>query len=433
MIMGNEVAETIAGRLESTKRERYWTLALLAALFAFNQLDRGIVAILLESIRAEMQLSDTVLGLMTGLGFSLIYALCSLPAGRIGDRYNRIKLISFGAIFYSLASAAMGFAQNVIQLVLARSAVAVGESTGSGASSSVLSDLFPPAQRVRVYSIWSAGSYLGLFAGLAFGGWLNAHYGWRVALWATALPGLMVALLTLLTVRDPRRGASENRVVAETPPPLSATIATLFGTKTYSILFIALCLAGVSNFSFQIWIPSLLERVHHLGKADVGFYSGFFKGLMGLCGILAGGFVAEWLARGEVRRLALLPIFTTLGTAATLMAFLLSERASVGLVFLSIGSFLLPAYQGASLTMLHAVVNPRMRSFATTLAFAGVSLAGLGSGPLLVGAISDWLHPAMGEQSLRYALMVPALLPIVIALVYWLASRTIAQDSRNPD
>lgn len=420
-------AKPVPPAQEMTGFSKGWTLVLLTLLFGFNQLDRGIVAILIESLKAEMHLSDTAIGLMTGLGFSLVYAACSLPIGRYADRGNRVMLVGIGAFFYSIMAATMGFAQNVTQLLLARGAVAVGEATGSAPSSTIISDMYGPTSRTRAIAIWSAGSYLGLFAGLVLGGWLNAHYGWRVALWATAAPGAVVALLLLFTVKDPVRGGAEGKIDREVQP-LGKTIATLAASPSYRWLFLALTFAAVTNYAFQVWVPSLLQRVHHLGPADVGFYAGLFKGLFGLAGILTGGFITNMVAKGRVKLLPVIPIIVAGLAGPALLTFLLADNKTMSLIALGAASFLMPAYQAASMTMLHAVARPRMRSMAVTVAFAGVALAGLGLGPLIVGILSDLFQPHFGASALRYALIVPALIPIITALCFSMVRRTIAQD-----
>jgi predicted MFS family arabinose efflux permease len=407
----------------STRGRAHWTLALLTLVFAVNQLDRGVVAILLESIKAEMHLSDTALGLMTGLGFALLYSIASIPLGRLADRGNRARVIGIGILLYSVFTAAMGFAQNIVQLCLARSAVAIGEASGNAPSAALISDLYPAEQRSRALSLWSAGSYLGLFAGLAFGGWLSAHYGWRAALWAVSVPGLIIGVACLTTIPD--SGG------AKVPAPKSGdgTPSAWLHSQTYRWIFVAMTLSGIVAYSVQIWTPSLLARVHGMGPAQVGFYAGLFKGLCGLGGILTGGYLAAALARGRPSRLGIVPIVATGLVPIALLVFLFATGETASLIGLGFASFLIPAYQGPALTMIHAVVPREGRAGATASVLAAVTLAGLGLGPLSVGSISDRLVPAFGADSLRYALLVPAIVPVAAMLAFWRASVALGAET----
>lgn len=416
---------------ERTPFQAGWALALLTLVFGFNQLDRGIVAILLESIKAEMHLSDTLLGLMTGLGFSFVYFLTAFPLGRLADRTNRIRIISIGLIFYSMMAAVMGFAQNVYQLIACRSLVAVGEASGNAPSNAVIADLYPHAKRSRAIAIWSGGSYLGLFVGLTAGGWIHAHYGWRAALLITASPGVVVGLLLLLTVRDPARGSTEPTSRTHHAKSLAETAKILFSQRSYVMLVIAMMLATFTAYSLQAWVPSFLSRVHHLDKAAVGFYAGFFKGLMGLFGILAGGLLTHQIIKRRPHLIGIVPVVSALLLPFAMMVFLHSRDVSVSLAALALAGFLIPAYTAPGFTMLHSVVPPSARAFATTVLLAVASLVGLGCGPLVVGFLSDLFTPWAGSDSLRYALIFPGLLPFLTAFFFYLSARSLAEDEKR--
>lgn len=405
-----------------------WALALLTLVFAFNQIDRGIVAILLESIKAEMHLSDTMLGLMTGLGFSLVYFCMAFPLARLADRADRIKIISLGVMFYSIMAGLMGLAQNVYQLITFRSLVAVGEASGNGPSSAVLGDLFSQQTRARAIAIWSGGSYLGLFVGLTLGGWIHEHYGWRAALWSISGPGVLVGLLLLFTVPDPRRGAAEPAVQLGDRQSVKATLAFLLSQRSYVLLVIATTLLTFTGYSLQTWVPSFLARVHGMEKAEVGFYAGFFKGMMGLLGIMAGGLLTHHITKKRPNLIGIVPIVSTILIPFTMGYFLLTDNVTHSLAALALTGFLVPAYTAPVLTMLQSVVTHRMRSFAVTILLAAASLGGLGLGPLVVGALSDVLADWAGEDSLRYALIAPALVSFISASLYVRATRFYAAD-----
>ncbi len=410
-----------------------WALALLTAAMGVNQLDRGLVAILLQSIKTEMVLSDAALGLMTGLGFSVVYALASFPVGRWADRYNRTRIISLGVVFYSAAAACMGLATNVMQLIAFRSVVAVGEATGSAPSSSVIADLFPRATRARAMGVWSAGTYIGLFIGLSMGGWINQRYGWRTALWATATPGVLLAALIQFTMREPPRQASLEHPVSPASNALGATLRELFSQPAYRALLLAIMFSTFVNYSFSAWIPSLLGRVHHLDSATIGLVAGTLKGLLGLGGALAGGFAAHYIAKGRLPGMGLVAACVSLLIVPCMLVFILADSTVVSLIGLSLGSFLIPACQAPGFTMIQGIARSEQRAFAMTLMFTSSSLFGLGLGPLAVGALSDHFQPTWGADSLGVALLLPTAASLVAAVFYARAaslSRRIGPDAR---
>lgn len=423
--------EGVMGSPEKSRLQTGWALALLTLVFGFNQLDRGIVAILLDSIKAEMELSDTVLGLMTGLGFSVVYCLAAFPLGRLADRTNRIRIISVGVIFYSIMAAVMGFAQNIYQLIACRSLVAVGEASGNAPSSAVIADLYPHAKRSRALAIWSGGSYLGLFVGLTVGGWIHEHYGWRAALLITTSPGVLVGLLLMITVSDPARGAMEPSRRVHEAKSLGVTAKILLSQRSYVMLVIAMMLATITSQSVQIWVPSFLSRVHHLDKASIGFYAGFFKGMMGLLGIMAGGLLTHQVIKRRPHLIGVVPVASALLLPIAMMTFLFSANVSLSLAALAAAGFLIPAYTAPGLTMIHSVIPPSARAFATTVMLALASLVGLGSGPLIVGSLSDLFAPWAGSDSIRYGLVFAGLLPFLTAFFFFLAARSLARDQER--
>jgi MFS family permease len=414
-----------------------WALLLLTAAMGMNQLDRGVVAILLQSIKKEMSLSDTMLGLMTGLGFSVVYALASIPFGRLADRANRVNIVSFGMLFYSAMALSMGFAGNVVQLIAARSAVAVGEATGSAPSTSMISDLYPRKSRGRALGIWASGTYIGLFIGLTVGGWIHQHYGWRVALWATAAPGILIALLIKFTVREPKRGASDTDQdpISHERPSFGQAIRELLTDPAYRAVLFAIMCATFVNYSFSAWVPSLLGRVHNLDEATIGLAAGFFKGLLGLCGALAGGFATHYLAKGRLHGMASIAAASSLLLVPCMLLFLLAPSTTLSLIGLGFGSLLIPVCQAPAFTMVQSLASPGNRAFAMTVLLTSSSLFGLGLGPLATGAVSDALSPGLGAASLQYALLLPTALSLVAGSLFALSAiktrRSAGRYSRN--
>ena len=403
---------------------RGYVLTLLMLIMGMNQVDRGIVAILLDSIKAEMKLTDTTMGLVVGSGFAIIYALASIPLARVADRHSRKWVIGIGLFIYSIMAAGMGLAQNVVQLVAARAAVAVGEASGSAPSSSLISEYYPPKDRPRAMSIWSAGSYLGLLLGMSAGGWLNQQYGWRVALWATAAPGLVLAFIFSFTVREPQRGAEHNANV----PAMRVALRQLSGNPTYMLLLGGFVSQAFVMYSLTTWAPSLLGRVHHMTPSEVGVYAGLSKGLCSLLGAIAGGYATKRIAGSDLKRMAIVPIIGTFLLPFAVMTFLLADDRTIALSGLFLSCFLLPIHYASALAMLHGVVAREIRSLASAIVFSAMALGGLALGPLIVGIASD-AFAAEGVNSLRFALVIPAQVGFLSAALFFLSSRTILRDA----
>jgi MFS family permease len=184
---------------------RYYTLALLTLIYALNFLDRTIFNVLIGPIKKEFQLSDTMLGLLAGFGFVLLYSVLGVPIARLADGSNRRNIVTAGLAFWSAMTALCGMAQNVAMLACARVGVSIGESAGTPASQSIIADLFAKAERPRALGVFAIGTYLGVFLGYFFGGWVNHCFGWRTTFIGASIPGIAIALLLRLTVAEPAR------------------------------------------------------------------------------------------------------------------------------------------------------------------------------------------------------------------------------------
>ena len=217
-----DVAPQAATQTEAAAKPsptRYYVLALLTIVYALNFLDRTIFNVLIEPIKKEFPLSDTMMGLLAGFGFVLFYSLCGIPIARIADRVNRRNIVAVAFAFWSAMTCFCGMAQNVTMMTLARIGVGIGESAGTPASQSIIADLFNKNERPRALGIYAIGTYLGVFLGYFIGGYVNQHYGWRAAFFAAGLPGIALAAVLWLTVSEPKRGAQAETFTPETIGP----------------------------------------------------------------------------------------------------------------------------------------------------------------------------------------------------------------------
>jgi len=290
-------AATVAASPSPTRRS--YVLALLTAIYALNFLDRTIFNVLIEPIKHEFALSDTMMGLLAGFGFVLFYSVLGIPIAHVADRVNRRNVVAIAFALWSAMTALCGLAQGAGTLALARIGVGIGESGGTPASQSLIADLFDKDDRPRALGIFALGTYLGVFLGYFVGGWVSQHFGWRTAFLVAGLPGLALAALMWLTVHEPARGGLHGRPASSVRQNLSATLSFLLSQKSYLLVLIGFCLTSYTNYATSAWIPPFLARVHHLSSVEVGTYAGTFKGLFGMAGTLVGGVA---VARRTARR-----------------------------------------------------------------------------------------------------------------------------------
>ena len=406
---------------------RYYTLALLTLIYALNFLDRTIFNVLIEPIKKEFQLTDTMLGLLAGFGFVLFYSLLGMPVARLADRVNRRNIVAIAFAFWSAMTALCGMAQSVTVLTLARIGVGIGESAGTPASQSIIADHFTKDERPRALGIYAIGTYVGVFLGYFVGGWVNQYYGWRVAFLVAGLPGILLALLFRLTVQEPRRGAADGGVMQEREA-LWPTFAFLFSQKTFVIVLIGFCLTSYLNYATAAWIPPFLARVHHLSSAEVGTYAGTFKGLFGIAGTLLGGFVVARISRNDDRWKLWAPAIMSALAGPMFALCMLTPDFSTMVTALALTSFLVGFHLGPIFAVAQTVARPSMRALASALIALTATCFGQGVGPLTVGMINDALKNDYGTDAVRYSLLSASFTTILGALLFVGAARTIRAD-----
>lgn len=410
-------------------RQRTYTLAVLVLVFTSSHIDRQIVAILGQPIKESLGISDTQLGLLTGVMFALFYATLGMPMAMWADRRNRRNLIAFSIALWSGMTALCGMAQTYLQLMLARIGVGVGEAGSNPPSHSIIADLYGPAERTTALSIFATGVNIGIMLGYLIGGWVNEWLDWRWAFIIAGLPGLGIALLVRFTVREPPRGYSEGGVkAAETDaPPFWDVAATLARSPILRNTIIAGTLVSFFGYALVLWVPVLLIRVHGMGTGEVGTILALLVGLGGAIGTFSSGWLADRLAvRNQGWRAWVV-------TAAFLIALPLAALSffadsAVGTIALYVLPAILGgAYIGPGFAIIQSHVPLRMRSVAAAINLFILNIVGLGLGPFSVGLVSDLMADSAGVDSLRYGLL--AVIPMGLwgALHYWRAGVLLAR------
>jgi predicted MFS family arabinose efflux permease len=413
---------------EYSNAYRSFVLFMLTVVYAFNFIDRQILVILQEPIKADMGLSDAQLGLLTGFSFALVYVTAGIPIAYWADRGNRRNIVSLALAVWSGMTAISGFVQNYLQLLLARLGVGIGEAGGSPPAHSMISDYYPPERRGTALSIYSTGIYIGILVGFALGGIIADSFGWRTAFLVVGIPGVLFAVVLRFTVKEPTRGRWESAEVAASKPSIRETLDLLKRRPSFWFIAFGCAMTAYVSYGNGNFMPSYLIRSHGMTVAQVGVVLALVVGVSGVAGTFLGGFLSDRLGVEDKRWYLWVPL---LGMVCGIIPFfyvLLSNHTPsvLGtLVFVNIATTL---YLGPCIAISHALVPPAMRAVTSAILFFILNIIGLGLGPLLTGVFSDLLKSVYGDQSLRYAMVATAIMGFVAMLMFFLGARRLPAD-----
>ena len=404
-------------------RRRTLTLVLLTLTYFFSYMDRQILSILLEPIRADLKLSDTQLGLLSGLAFAIFYATLGIPVARLADRGNRRNIVAISLAVWSFFTAVCGLAQNFVQLLLARIGVGVGEAGSSPPSHSMIADLYPPDRRAGAMAIYTSGVVLGGGFGTMIGGYLAYEYGWRVAIMAIGLPGIALAVIVRLFVVEPPRGMSEpERPRSTEQPPLMDGFRTIWAEPAARHLVAAVTLTSLIGYALAAFGPAFYMRSFGLDVRSVGLILGPLVAIVGTFSGVVGGIIADRWARkrGLHVQAWLVAILKTIALPF-LIAMYLAPSVWIAIPVYAVSVLFASSYLGPTFALLQGLAPIRLRAMWAAITLLVINLVGLGLGPTAIGAISDALRPTFGEESLRYASLTTAMLTPWAIFHYWRA------------
>ena len=401
----------------------------------FNYVDRVALGLLIQDIKVDLQLSDTQLGLLTGIAFAGFYAVMGIPIARWADRGNRVTIISATVALWSVAVALCGVAVSFFQLLLTRIAVAVGEAGCHPPSFSLLADYFDRAERPRAVARYMLGWPLALLLGFFAGGWLNQMYGWRVTFVILGAPGVLLAILAACTLPEPRKLAdsadSPTPQPAAQPVSLGALASTLAANAAYRHLLLAFSLSYFFGNGILQWLPAFFVRSHGLESGALGTVFALVYGLGTLFGTWLGGeLAARYAANNERVQLAAVAVLYAVMAFTGAAVYLAPTKALAftALVLSAIGGAVVI---GPMFAATQTMVPPRMRAMSIAVVLFCSNLVGLGFGPLVAGALSDSLSARLGDESLRYALLAMCPGYFWCAWHLWRSSRCIGGDAHD--
>jgi MFS family permease len=413
-----------------SNRYRYYVLALLTLGYVFNFVDRQVMTILIEPIKAEFGATDTQMGVLSGLAFALFYATLGLPVARLADRWSRTKVLSISMTTWSAVTALCATATGFWHLALLRVGVGIGEAGGTPPSQSLLADYFAPERRAFAQGILATAPDIGILVGL-FGGALIAEaFGWRTVFLVFGIPGVVLALLIYLTVREPDK-------VARPEQDLNLWVALkgILALPSFKMIMLGVGFTGISGYGLGVWSPSFLVRVHDMSLVDAGLYLGLIGVFGGGLGTISSGLMVDALAKRDKRWQMWVPMIGIFLSLPTQLAFLLwpvEHRLIVGgadlpfaLIFMGLSAIFASFWIAPSYAAVQNLVPQYWRTQASAMMLLAINLLGMGLGPLLVGVFSD-MFIATGNESVRYGLAVVVSLSLVGAIAYALGAKPYA-------
>ncbi|MCY4364193.1 MAG: MFS transporter [Gammaproteobacteria bacterium] len=409
-----------------------YALALLFMVSFFNYMDRYMLAVLLPAIKSDLQLSDTEIGFITGLAFTLFYATMGIPIARLADRYSRRNIIAIALTVWSVMTALCGLAQNFVQLAVARIMVGVGEAGASPPSHSLIADLFPVEKRARAISVYTLGAPVGILIGFLLGGWITQLYGWRAALFTVGIPGILLALVIYRKLHEPERGAADGLPRNTEIQPFWFTLKTLMSSPTFRHLSFATGLYTVLWLGVVQWLPSYFTRSFGLGIGEVGTWLAIILSTSQIIGMVAGGYLADRLGSGDLRWYVWVPSLAILVSTPMFALTFLTQNSTVAFLSLFL-PFMIGVMQGPpTFAVAQGLADVRMRAMAAALLLLITNLIGGGIGPQAVGIMSDYLAEQHKQDSLRYSLLAVSLVfGLWSSLHYFLAGKTIRREFRK--
>jgi MFS family permease len=432
--MLDTVTATAATRSHLTRTALYrqYVLGLLTAVGTFSWMDRQLFSILLESIKHDLHLTDTELGLLGGIAFGLFYAAVGLPIARLADRINRRNVIAAALALWSGMTALCSLSSGFGSMFLARVGVGIGEAGSTPASQSLVSDYFAPNVRGMAMGVLYTFVPIGYVLAYAMGGFLNDTVGWRAAFLLFGIPGLLLAGWIRLTVREPRRGQSDCAVPsAAVPASLLATVRSFTGRRSLRHIPTAGAVHGLGAFGAAVWVPAYFMRAHSMTSFEIGSRLATLMGSAGIAGAVLGGFFCDRLVartRNPQWYMWVPGAFLLLSVPFLLLAFS-TDRPQLALLFYAVPLFCNHIVLGPIVASMQALAGINQRATIAAFYLFMVNLVSMGLGPLVIGAFSDIFQARFGNAALQYSLMtLTAVTCAWAALHLLLASRTIAAD-----
>lgn len=362
---------------------KYFVLFMLGLVGAFNFIDRAIFSVLAVSIKEDLHLSDTEIGMVGGVGFALFYAIMGIPLARFSDKGNRISILTLCIGFWSLATAACGLVTNFWQLLIARIGVGGGEAGCFPASFSVLADYFEPSKRAFAIGIFYFAGFLGFTIGLGTTGILSESIGWRNTFIVIGMPGILLAIAVKLLVKEPLR--ENDKKDTDSPENTMVLIKELFKKKSYRHLVIGYTLFIFSSYALMLWLPQFYHREHGLDSSEIGIWFGLSLGFGMVSGTIIGAIVSTSLIKKDRMWEMRFPALISLLGFFTFLIVILVEDYRLSLLACFVGGAMCTAGLGSNFAAVQSLSKAKHRALSSALMLFVSAILGQGLGPTLAG------------------------------------------------
>lgn len=430
--------------MNEKKSAAWFALWVLFAINAVNFFDRQILGAVGEQVRKEFVLSDAALGLL-GTAFTLLYAFVGVPFGRLADKIGRKPILAGGVFLWSLMTVGSGLAQTFWQIFALRLGVGVGEASCAPAATSLIGDLFPPERRAKALSIFMLGLPVGVALSFAVSGTIAKTYGWRAAFFVAGIPGILCALAVLF-IREPERGATEAHDIGE-QKRAGSPYRLILASPTMRWLIISGAIHNFNMYAIGAFITPYLMRYHAADIQTANFVSMIVYGVMGAPGLLVGGFIGDAARKKRTNGRLLVATFAILCAVPFLYFALNITGGNIAgfLILMGLGCALMYFYYSTVYSTIQDIIEPGLRGTAMAVYFFAMYVLGASLGPYAMGLLSDFftrraaqaagvtdaaqaaLEPFRGA-GLHSALYITPILGVLLALVLFAASRTVAKE-----
>lgn len=414
-------------------------LILLTLVYVFNFLDRQIIGIVSPFIQADLGFTDAQLGWLKGLAFAALYCTVAIPIALLADRFNRVRIVSISLAVWSAFTVLTGLAQTFTQMLFARIGVGIGEAGGSPPSHSIISDLYAKEERASALGIYSLGIPLGVMLAYFATGTLLGMEGvsWRWVLIILGVPGVLLALILMMIVPEPKRGAKD--VAPEVDPEVEPTsfkenLKTLLSVPSWWNMCLAVSFVSFGGYAVSNWGIDYIARWKPEVMAPESFRNLMYA--FGVLNALAYGpgtyFGAKWadrLGKKSVRAYGWLPGAALLIGAPALILSFWVDSLTIHILLIALYTLTAGFYLGPSFALAQTLAPIRMRAMSTALFFFILNMIALGGGPTIIGLISQYLTAEHGpEQALRLAMTWLAVPYAISILFFFITARTLPKD-----
>jgi MFS family permease len=412
----------------------WYVVAICMLAYIFSFVDRQVLVLMIEPIKRDLHLTDTQFSLLNGLAFSLFYAFMGMPIAYLADRYARSRIIAIGVALWSIATAACGLCQQFVQMFIARMGVGVGEAALSPSAYSMLADYFPKEKLGRAVGVYSLGSFIGGGAAFLIGGYVIAMlkqtseftlpivgqiHAWQITFMIVGLPGLLVALLFAMTVRDPeRKGLAQNRAGVASRVSIRETLRFIAGHgKTFTHHYLGFSFYAMALYCLLSWSPAFYIRHFHMAASQAGFALGLILLISNTAGVYCGGWLNDWLLRRGCKDAPMRA--GAIGAACMVIPaalFTQVDQLPVSLGLLVVAMFFASFPLPTSTTAMQTLAPNQMRAQVSALFLLVSNLIGLGMGSTVVALLTDRVFgsPAAVGQSMSIVSLASTLLAALL-------------------